>query len=135
MSTDSEEARLFSQLPTREVVDMLEEMSALVPGLIGAALVDLHSGRALAVHSSRADFDFAAAGALNCDFLKQLSHGLRALASESTLEDIVLTLSDQYHLFRMLDAGTAFIYVAADRSSSNLALARGVLNQKADSTL
>jgi hypothetical protein len=39
------------------------------------------------------------------------------------LEDILLTLSDQLHLIKMV-GNSSFIYLAADRATTNLAIMR-----------
>jgi predicted regulator of Ras-like GTPase activity (Roadblock/LC7/MglB family) len=131
LTSDSNEALCFSELPTREVIEILEQIRAQVPGFIGASLVDLRSGSTLAVFSLRADFDLAVAAAYESEIIKQQNRALQSLGLKTTLEDILLTLNDQIHLLRMVDAGTAFIFLAAERGASNLAIARAVLNHHA----
>lgn len=125
---ESEKATYLSELPTREVVALFRRIQAQVPGFVAAALVDLHSGMILAAHSARTEFDLLAACAFNSEIVKQEKRGLQAVGSKSILEDMMLTLSDQIHILKMVDAGTAFLYLAADRSSTNLAIARGALD-------
>jgi hypothetical protein len=50
---------------------------------------------------------------------------------EGQLEDMLLSLSDQIHLIRLIDPGT-FLYLAADRRSSNLAIVRNAVSQYTD---
>ena len=107
----------------KEIVGAFEKIQADVPGFIAASLVDLDSGMTLAVKSARADFDLAAASAFNSEIVKQKFKAIKAIGLKSTLEDILLTLSDQLHLIRMIGDRT-FIYLAADRSTTNLAIIR-----------
>ena len=37
---------------------------------------------------------------------------------------MLLTLSDQFHLIKFLPGGASFLYLAADRSGTNLAILR-----------
>ncbi|GAB2932499.1 hypothetical protein [Streptomyces mayteni] len=73
-----------------------------VDGAIGVALVDYESGMSLAT-----------------------------LGIDDTIEDVLITLGDHYHVIRLLpaDRGSLFLYLALDRSRANLALARHSLKR------
>jgi hypothetical protein len=107
----------------KEAVAAFDKIQADVPGFIAASLVDLESGMTLAVKSVRPDFDLAAASAFNSEIVKQKFKTIKALNLKSVLEEILLTLSDQIHLIRLVGT-SAFIYLAADRTQSNLAIVR-----------
>lgn len=107
----------------KEIVAAFERIQSEVPGFIAASLVDLDSGMTLAVKSARPDFDLAAASAFNSEIVKQKHKTIRALGLNSVLEDILLTLSDQLHLIKMI-GNSSFIYLAADRATTNLAIMR-----------
>ncbi len=55
-----------------------------------------------------------------------VERALSTLKIEDSIEDILITLSRQYHIIRVLERGVGFLflYVALDRERSNLALAR-----------
>ena len=95
-----------------------------VAGVIATAVVDLESGMTLAAKTNRPDFDLAVASAYNSELVKQKLKIMRALNLKSSLEDMLLTLSDQFHLIKFLPGGTSFLYLAADRSGTNLAILR-----------
>ncbi len=107
----------------KEAVEAFEKIKAEIPGFIAASLVDLDSGMTLAVTSARPDFDLAAASAFNSEIVKQKVKTIEALGLKSNLEDILLTLSDQLHIIKMVGSGS-FIYLAAERATSNLAIIR-----------
>lgn len=107
----------------KEIVAAFERIQSDVPGFIAASLVDLDSGMTLAVRSARSDFDLAAASAFNSEVVKQKLKTIKTLGLSSVLEDILLTLSDQLHLIKLVGE-RAFIYLAADRASTNLAIMR-----------
>lgn len=107
----------------REVIAAFEKIQSEVPGFIAASLVDLDSGMTLAVKSARPDFDLAAASAFNSEIVKQKHKTIRALGLGSVLEDILLTLSDQLHLIKLVGT-TSFVYLAAERATTNLAIMR-----------
>jgi len=114
----------------KQIVDTFEKIASDVPGYIAASLVDLESGMTLGLKSMRPDFDLAAASAYNSEMVKQKMKIMKALSLKTTLEDMLITLGDQIHVIRMVNP-TTFIYLAVDRSLSNLAIVRNVLAKNA----
>jgi hypothetical protein len=111
-------------MPTeKQILETIEKIAADMSGFIAASLVDMESGLTLGAKSNRADFDLGVASAYNSELVKQKLKIIRALNLKSTLEDIVLTLSDQIHIIRMVTPNI-FLYLAADRESTNLAIIR-----------
>ena len=115
----------------KQIVDTFEKIASDVPGFIAASLVDLESGMTLGLKSMRPDFDLAAASAYNSEMVKQKMKIMKALSLKTTLEDMLITLGDQIHVIRMVNP-TTFIYLAVDRSQSNLAIVRNVLAKNAN---
>ena len=105
-------------------LDMFAKIESDVSSVVAAAVVDLESGMTLAAKSNRPDFDLAVASAYNSELVKQKMKIMRALNLKSSLEDMLLTLTDQFHLIKFLPGGTSFLYLAADRSGTNLAILR-----------
>ncbi len=116
----------------KQIVETFDRIAADIPGFIAASLVDLDSGMTLGLKSVRPDFDLAAASAYNSEMVKQKLKTMKALNLKTHLEDMLLTLGDQIHLIRMVGPGT-FIYLAADRAGSNLAIVRSAVNKHAQS--
>jgi hypothetical protein len=116
----------------KQIVEAFDRVAAETPGYIAASLVDLESGMTLGLKSARPDFDLAAASAYNSEMVKQKLKIMKALNLRTTLEDMLITLGDQIHVIRMTSP-TTFIYLAVDRSMSNLAIVRNVLSKHATS--
>lgn len=112
----------------KQIVDAFEKVAADMPGFMAASLVDLESGMTLGLKSLRPDFDLAAASAYNSEMVKQKLKIMKALNIRTNLEDMLLTLGDQIHVIKIIGP-TTFIYLAVDRSQSNLAIVRNVLNK------
>lgn len=93
-----------------------------IDGCLGAALVDFESGLCLGMEGNPGfDLELAAAG--NAEVVRAKKNIRNKLGLTDKIEDILITLTGQYHLIRMV--GTSmFIYVALDRQKSNLAMAR-----------
>jgi hypothetical protein len=110
----------------KQIQDVFERVANEIPGFIAASLVDLDSGMTLGARTVRSDFDLTAASAYNSEMVKQKLKIMRALNLRTTLEDMLLTLGDQIHLIKLVTPST-FVYLAADRASSNLAIVRNAV--------
>ena len=96
-----------------------------VDGFIAACLVDSESGMVLGAHDGGPDFNIEVAAAGNAEVIKAKRRNMKALNLTDGIEDILVTLGNQYHLFRPLTKNPAyFLYLALDRGRANLALAR-----------
>ena len=94
-----------------------------IDGAMTAALVDSSSGMLLGGAGSGVDLDVAAAG--NTEVVRAKLRTVKSLGLNDTIEDILITLSSQYHIIRPLTATPeVFIYLVLDSARANLALAR-----------
>jgi hypothetical protein len=108
----------------KALMDAIAKIESDVSGVIATAVVDLESGMTLAAKTNRGDFDLTVASAYNSELVKQKLKIMRALNLKANLEDMLLTLTDQLHLIKFLPGGGSFLYLAADRGSTNLAILR-----------
>ena len=113
----------------KTLLEIIGRIEADVGGVIAAAAVDLESGMTLAAKTNRADFDLSVASAYNSELVKQKMKIMQALNIKASLEDMLLTLTDQLHLIKILPNGGGFLYVAADRGATNLAILRSAVNK------
>ena len=115
----------------RSLTLVLVQLQRSVTGFIGASLVDVASGMTLASHSVRSDLDLAVASAHNSEMVKHKLKTIEILKLKTSLEDMLLTLGDQLHLIRMITP-TRFLYLAAERNMTNLALLRSAVDEVID---
>jgi hypothetical protein len=110
-----------------DIETALKEAMA-IEGAAGVALVDWESGMTLGTlgGGKYLDLDLAAAG--NTEVIKAKVRTLESLRLSDSVEDILITLTTQYHLIRLVKNANGvqglFLYLVLDRSKSNLALAR-----------
>ena len=118
-------------MPTeKQLNDVLEKIATDTNGFIAASLVDLDSGMTLAIKASRTEFDLTAASAYNSELVKQKLKIMRTLGLSGAIEDMLITLTEQIHLIKLVGPNT-FLYLAVDRKQSNLALVRSAVNRHA----
>jgi len=113
----------------KELADVIAKIETEMTGFIAASVVDLESGMTLAAKSVRSDFDLTVASAYNSELVKQKLKIVKALGLKTTLDDILLTLGDQIHLIKVFPGGHTFLYLAAERASTNLAIVRNAVNK------
>ena len=104
----------------------LKEMMT-IDGAIGAVVVDYNSGMALGALGGSKDLDLQVAAAGNTEVVKAKLRTMESLGLKDGIEDILITLSGQYHVIRPLTSRKGqglFLYLALDRARGNLALAR-----------
>jgi predicted regulator of Ras-like GTPase activity (Roadblock/LC7/MglB family) len=114
----------------KELIEVIEKIQHDASGFIAASLVDLESGMTLAVKATRTDFDLTAASAYNSELVKQKLKIMQTLGLQGGIEDMLITLTDQIHLIKMIGKST-FLYLAVDRSQSNLAIVRSAVSKHA----
>lgn len=107
------------------VQDSLQSISDSLDGFIGAAVVDFDGGLTLGTIGGGDRLDMDIAGAGNLEVVRAKKRVMRSLGLDDQIEDILITLGEQYHLIRPLQSHpSVFLYLAIDRDLGNLGLAR-----------
>ena len=110
----------------------LKEALTSIEGATGVALVDYTSGMALGTMGGSKTFDLSVAAAGNTDVVRAKMRTMEHLGLKGEIEDILISLSDQYHLIRLLSGrggSGLFLYLVLDAKRSNLAMARHQLKK------
>ncbi|QCX76848.1 hypothetical protein C9F11_15925 [Streptomyces sp. YIM 121038] len=124
--------RKGSTSPMYNTETALKEAMTAIDGTLGAALVDYSSGMALGTLGGSKELDLSVAAAGNTDVVRAKVRTMEMLGLKSEIEDVLITLSDQYHLIRLLKSRNnsgLFLYLALDKDKANLAMARHQLRR------
>src|SRR5688500_4441913 len=103
-----------------------------IDGAIGVALVDYTSGMALGTLGGSKELDLTVAAAGNTDVVRAKMRTVELLRLKEDIDDILITLSTQYHIIRPLTGRSGqglFLYIALIKSRANLAMARHQLKK------
>jgi len=93
-----------------------------IEGAMAAALVDYDSGMALGTAGTGVNLEVAAAG--NTEVVKAKIRTMQALGIQGSIEDILITLQQQYHIIYLIPGQTLFLYLVLNKDRANLAMAR-----------
>ncbi|GAA0643724.1 hypothetical protein GCM10009535_21340 [Streptomyces thermocarboxydovorans] len=110
----------------------LKECLASIDGATAAALVDYTSGMALGSVGGGKDFNIEVAAAGNTDVVRSKLRTMEHLGIKEEIDDILITLSSQYHMIRPLKrrgGNGLFLYLVLDANRANLAMARHQLRR------
>ncbi len=93
-----------------------------IDGAVAAALVDYSSGMTLDMVGSGLDLELAGAGMT--EVVRAQKRAMELLSIKGQIEDLMVTLEQQYHLMYILPGKTMFLYVVLRKEQANLAMAR-----------
>jgi predicted regulator of Ras-like GTPase activity (Roadblock/LC7/MglB family) len=111
---------------------VVQDIITDLPGLMAIAVVDINSGMSLASHSNAPHINPDTAAAYNTEVVKQKQKAMSALKlTGETIQDILISLTNQLHLIRLNEAGNKFIYLVVNSRDTNLAIARDVIRTHA----
>jgi hypothetical protein len=112
------------RIPMANVKQALEE-TLKIDGAFAACLADAKSGMSLGSIGGNANFNVDAAAAGNTEVVRAKLKTMTALGIKDRIEDILITLGEQYHIIRPLATKDGlFLYLALHRANANLAMAR-----------
>ena len=104
------------------------DMAANIKGAFAVAVVDYESGMTLGSRGGSAEFDLDVAAPGNSEVMRAKLDVMEKLGLRNEgIEDILITLSTQYHLIRPIQGAPdekLFLYLALNKAQANLAMAR-----------
>ena len=106
----------------KNVKNTLDSALSSIDGAMAIALVDYTSGMMLGSSGSGINLEVAAAG--NTEVVRAKLRTMDNLGLKGDIEDILITLHDQYHIIYLVSEHKLFMYLVLSKERSNLAMAR-----------
>ena len=106
-----------------------DEVKKNIPGYIAVAVTEIKSGISYFSHSSSESFDPELASAFNLEVVKAKLNAISALELSQSIDDILITLTDQIHIIDVSQNNEYFIYLAVDSNKANLGMTKALLNK------
>jgi len=95
-----------------------------INGAIATSLIDWQSGMVLGTAGGSADFNIELASAGNSDVIKAKMETMKSLGLAGGIQDILITLTDQIHILKIVESNPELCLYAAFTDKANLAMAR-----------
>lgn len=109
--------------------NIVNELMESIPNCIAVCIAEIDSGMALASGSKDKALEPELAAAYNAEVVKQKMKAKKALGLESqNIEDILITLTSQYHVLAVVPNNLHFVYVATTKDS-NLGIIRNTIRK------
>ena len=106
-----------------------EEVKKNIPGYIAVAVSEIKSGISYYSDSATPSFDPELASAFNLEVVKAKLNAISALGLNESIDDIMITLTNQIHIIDISENNEYFIYLAVDSSKANLGMTKALLNK------
>ena len=108
---------------------LLTAVAQELPDLLAVSIISLKSGELMATRHVTGKSNPAKSAAYNAEIIKQKQQAIQALglADEEAIEDILISLSSQWHILRLLPGNRHFIHLMVSMRVTNLGIAREVL--------
>jgi len=106
----------------QNVKSTLDSALSSIDGAMAIALVDYTSGMILGSVGSGVNLEVAAAG--NTEVVRAKLRTMDNLGIKGNIEDILITLDDQYHIIYLISDQKLFMYLVLTKDRANLAMAR-----------
>jgi hypothetical protein len=75
------------------------------------------------------DFDPELAAAFNLEVVKAKLNAINALGITQSIDNILITLTNQIHIIDISEGSDYFIYLAVDSTRANMGMTKALLNK------
>lgn len=107
-----------------------ENISKEMPGFVALSVIDIKSGNIYYSKKNNKNFNIESASKFALEMIRAQLNANDFLKSDQSIDDITITLTNQYQFLKISQNNSYFIYLVADSSKANLAFTKAILNKQ-----
>lgn len=107
-----------------------ENISKEMPGFIALSVIDVKSGNLYYSKKVNKNFNIESASKFALEMIRAQLNANDFLKMNQSIDDITITLTNQYQFLKISKNNSYFIYLIADSSKANLAFTKAILNKQ-----
>lgn len=113
----------------KKVIDAFKQnVKSNIDGFIAMSITEIKSGISYTSESVN-DFDTESVSSFNLEVVNAKLNAIDALGLKKGINDITITLNNQFHILNVAPRKDYFVYLAVDSEKGNLGVAKSLLNK------
>jgi hypothetical protein len=107
-----------------------ENISKEMPGFVALSVIDVKSGNLYYSKKNNADFNIESASKFALEMVRAQLNANAFLKLNQSIDDITITLTNQFQFLKISQNNSYFIYLVADSTKANLTFTKAILNKQ-----
>lgn len=107
-----------------------ENISKEMPGFVALSVIDVKSGNLYYSKKNNQTFNIESASKFALEMVRAQLNANAFLKQNQNIDDITITLTNQFQFMKISHNNSYFIYLVADSSKANLAFTKAILNKQ-----
>ncbi|KIC02097.1 hypothetical protein [Flavobacterium sp. PL02] len=107
-----------------------ENISREMPGFVALSVIDVKSGNLYYSKKINDSFNIEVASKFALEMIRAQLNANDFLKLNQSIDDITITLTNQYQFLKISKNNSYFIYLIADSSKANLTFTKAILNKQ-----
>jgi hypothetical protein len=107
-----------------------ENISREMPGFVALSVIDVKSGNLYYSKKINDSFNIEIASKFALEMIRAQLNANDFLKLNQNIDDITITLTNQYQFLKISKNNSYFIYLIADSSKANLTFTKAILNKQ-----
>ncbi|KFF10331.1 hypothetical protein [Flavobacterium hydatis] len=107
-----------------------ENISKDMPGFVALSVIDVKSGNLYYSKNNSKNFNLEIASKFALEMIRAQLNANDFLKLNQSIEDITITLTNQFQFLKISKNNSYFIYLIADSTKANLTFTKAILNKQ-----